>query len=358
MASLPTGEQTFAGERGRKRLVSLDGVRGLAFLLVLLAHFSNHYGGPFKGVGKVGVWLFFVLSAFLLTSYFLHTPSKVLSNWEWKNYALRRFCRIVPMYLGAIWIYYLFQYVVTNDNLYSHLFFLDAKGHLWTILVEMKYYLILPIVVLALSKLMVFSALHLLSVFTIVLIVIRLIVPPENYPVSDTGAFTYLIIFVSGSLAAFIHVRQLGGSGPKADFAWDFAGVLALLLIVVTIPSIWSKLFYPIESTYFYRKYEIFSIIGAVLVLAASRDRSRIGRLLANRFLAYLGAISFSGYLIHPLILRQTSHMKESLGFAPAIVLTIVLVLLASSFLFFFIERRLMSVRLERPIQPFPVNSE
>ena len=51
---------------------SLDGLRGFAVLLVLLSHMSlvgiNLVPGlDFAGIGKAGVYLFFVLSAFLLT---------------------------------------------------------------------------------------------------------------------------------------------------------------------------------------------------------------------------------------------------------------------------------------------------
>lgn len=54
------------------RYPAADGIRGLACLLVLCTHlpgfFLPDYGKYVTGTGKYGVWLFFVLSAFLLTS--------------------------------------------------------------------------------------------------------------------------------------------------------------------------------------------------------------------------------------------------------------------------------------------------
>ena len=54
------------------QLDSLDGLRGLAALMVFLSHTSNegiYFSSSFNfsGIGKSGVFLFFVLSSFLLT---------------------------------------------------------------------------------------------------------------------------------------------------------------------------------------------------------------------------------------------------------------------------------------------------
>ena len=57
---------------------ALDGLRGVAVLLVLLAHSSNvglrlHPALDLSGCGRMGVFLFFVLSAYLLTGQLLAT---------------------------------------------------------------------------------------------------------------------------------------------------------------------------------------------------------------------------------------------------------------------------------------------
>ena len=55
-----------------KHYPALDGLRGLAAMAVVFGHASNAnmgviYALPLGGLGRVAVWLFFVLSAFLLT---------------------------------------------------------------------------------------------------------------------------------------------------------------------------------------------------------------------------------------------------------------------------------------------------
>src|SRR4051812_21002492 len=87
-----------------KRLPALDGLRGLAVLLVLLDHASDtdlrlFPAANMNRAGKYGVYLFFVLSAFLLTPPLLLRPSTELVRARtWINYAIRRFMRIFPLY--------------------------------------------------------------------------------------------------------------------------------------------------------------------------------------------------------------------------------------------------------------------
>ena len=78
---------------------SLDGLRGVAVLMVLLSHSSNQelylFGMDFKGIGSFGVYLFFILSSYLLDRQIAQNLLKHKTNkGYWMNYALRRFLRI------------------------------------------------------------------------------------------------------------------------------------------------------------------------------------------------------------------------------------------------------------------------
>src|SRR4051812_28031078 len=84
------------------RYAVLDGIRGLAILFVFASHVSNFKGMLFSGGGEFGVWLFFVLSAFLLSLYFFQSPGRIAVPIEWANYAFRRFLRIYPLYVAAL----------------------------------------------------------------------------------------------------------------------------------------------------------------------------------------------------------------------------------------------------------------
>src|SRR6478672_8473930 len=84
------------------RQAPFDGVRGIAILYVTLSHLGNKRTSAFTGAGEYGVWLFFALSAFLLSHYFFLKPERSRSALEWLNYAMRRFLRIYPLYLTAL----------------------------------------------------------------------------------------------------------------------------------------------------------------------------------------------------------------------------------------------------------------
>ena len=85
---------------------ALDGLRGLGVLIVLGSHLSNAGFLPqpgLSGSGKSGVYLFFTLSAFLLTRALLRRPLADFTNARrWADYALRRVLRIWPLYLALL----------------------------------------------------------------------------------------------------------------------------------------------------------------------------------------------------------------------------------------------------------------
>ena len=129
---------------------ALDGLRGLAVLLVLLSHMSLHGINliatlDFSGIGKAGVYLFFALSAFLLTWQALQLEHKAIrSSRYWLGYAVRRVVRIYPLYLVALIISLALFASGQNINpkitslgqLLKHLALLDGQHIFWAIPVE------------------------------------------------------------------------------------------------------------------------------------------------------------------------------------------------------------------------------
>ena len=154
----------------------LDGVRGLAILLVLAYHLQPailRVGGTaasnVAGLGWAGVDLFFVLSGFLITSILVNTKERPS---YFRNFYGRRFLRIFPLY----YIYLAFILFLALPLAYRHgllagtsdsgqawyWFYLSnwftsvrdgipLLGHLWSLSIEEQFYIAWPVVVFLLS---------------------------------------------------------------------------------------------------------------------------------------------------------------------------------------------------------------
>ncbi len=159
------------------RFKNLDGIRGIAILLVLSVHL---FGVEF---GWIGVDLFFVLSGFLIGNILLQTKNDPS---YFKNFYFRRILRIFPLYylvLLCIYLpYYLFNfsfpyfqnrwsYFVYGQN-FDYVFNTRPSGmfcliHFWSLAVEEHFYFILPFLVYFLPKKKLNIALSLLIVSSI-----------------------------------------------------------------------------------------------------------------------------------------------------------------------------------------------
>ncbi|MDR3619930.1 MAG: acyltransferase [Paludisphaera borealis] len=151
----------------------LDGVRGLAILLVLIYHFTMGMTGQglaarlfFKAtsVGWCGVDLFFVLSGFLITGILCDAKG---SPHRFRNFYARRALRIFPLYYGVlIGVFAGLPLIATTtggfDGVEDAYIWLWSYGtnilvalrgewfplsHFWTLAVEEHFYIFWPAVV-------------------------------------------------------------------------------------------------------------------------------------------------------------------------------------------------------------------
>ena len=131
-----------------RHLQAADGLRGFACLIVLVVHtvaltfpFAMQY---LHGCAKIGVWLFFVLSAFLLTYQLEHRGFRFGSLID---YSAGRFLRIIPAFTIVVLLYSFFGTANLDkwDDVKSALLLQTGYAHLWTIPVEFKAYAVIPI---------------------------------------------------------------------------------------------------------------------------------------------------------------------------------------------------------------------
>lgn len=161
------------GSPALRHIPALDGVRGVAILLVLIGHFFTYETVAktrvftlLSSIGGTGVDLFFVLSGFLITRILLSTRE---SPAFLTNFYARRILRIFPLYYGYLFVLYailpllgLAQTPPARVQIWtwtylqnvSMTFFpsrsqslVEWTPHLWSLAVEEHFYLVWPFIV-------------------------------------------------------------------------------------------------------------------------------------------------------------------------------------------------------------------
>jgi peptidoglycan/LPS O-acetylase OafA/YrhL len=289
-----------------KKYAYIDSLRGIAILLVLIVHNGTclHFPKVLNRIvenGQYGVQLFFLVSAFtLMLSY------NVRKNEQGsvRNFFIRRFFRIAPMYYLAL-IYYLFQeyigfqYFQTGEMLnsipwsaaFSNIFFIHGirpewmnsvvPGG-WTITIEMTFYAMLPVICKYITNIN--KCLILLFSSLAIRIFLNYLLIGTDW---DTNYFLYFYfpnqfpIFLLGILAYFI-IKE-GTSGIKN-------GILLLFSFIILIYSIEPS---PLPHL-------ICGLSFFILLIVVSRKNYK---LIVNPFMVYIGKISYSIYLVHFAVL-------------------------------------------------------
>ena len=315
----------------RLQLDALDGLRGVAVLLVVLSHLANAkiYLAPgldFRGTGKYGVFLFFVLSAFLLTKPLLREHADLRDPRGWARYAVRRVLRILPLYwtvLGVNWAFTQWAPTpampsLTTDELVAHLLLQAGKGVYWTIPVEVSYYFVLPLVAVAYRALRLDLAL--VSCATAASVGAALLLwPPGEAPKDTLHLGVYLPIFLLGSYAAAVDtaLERSGRTVPSRVFA--ALGAAGLVGAVAVMPSAASLLAdETLPGDFMHRRYAVFGLLWSAVVLGVVRGGGALERVLSTRALRLVGVTSFSIYLWHVPVARSVLLLEPANGWIAA----------------------------------------
>ena len=160
-----------SGTKDASRFLALDGLRGVAALGVLLVH---AFPAPFFWMWSF-VDLFFVISGFVITGILLDSD---IGNLRFlRNFWVRRVLRIWPVYflalaatLGLLLLRYLKHSEATDTRWWPYLFFIQFyEGYLggglaefyryagtfvhsWSVAIEEQFYVLWPLILLALGR--------------------------------------------------------------------------------------------------------------------------------------------------------------------------------------------------------------
>lgn len=327
---------------GKKRryITGLDGIRAIAVIMVLAYHLKL---ALFKS-GFLGVTVFFVLSGYLITGILISEVEEE-GTIDLKNFWLRRIRRLVPAVMSMA-VVIIFVSAVVNRviftkgckdflasvlgfnnwwQIFNKVSYFEAAGvpspftHCWSLAIETQFYLIYPLILLGIYKLvksrgegrakrgLLFAGVTLLLALISVILMIVLFDPQQDasrvYYGTDTRAFSLLF----GALLAILWDYRMVPRRLSASVNMVLGSVSFAVLLVMTIAINGS-------SNFWYRGGQFVGTILTVLVIyTVSGRKTWLSRFLSNPVLKWIGDRSYSIYLWHyPIILLISKGIKAS----------------------------------------------
>ena len=295
----------------RQHYPALDGLRGLAILLVVVYHNFGFINVFF--FGWLGVDLFFVLSGFLITDILL----KTLGRKDYlKNFYIRRMLRIFPLYYLCLILFLIilprlnlqFDVKYYTDNqlwlwtyLQNWLYTFKDPGqtntlnHLWSLAVEEQFYLLWPLVILLIKKpkyLLIF-----ISVLLVGVLGLRLWIWTNQ--IADLAYFNlYTFTRIDGiCIGCMIALLQR----INKNFLSRYTTIIVLFFAGINFAFFFinrsSQFTFPYLALV---GYTTFAMMFGLLVNEAVTRETKLFNLLFNiRILKFFGKISYGFYILH-----------------------------------------------------------
>lgn len=333
-------------------LPHIDGLRGLSVLVILLYHLDLAvFGGGF-----VGVDVFFVISGYLITGIITRELSE--DRFSLANFYARRIRRIFPALFVMLFITSLAAIVSLAPNEYavffksmrmaaleiSNIFFSRESDyfapsskntpllHTWSLGVEEQFYIIWPLLLLAMTKIFggSFWASRRSIIFLVTILISSLAVSEYLTHTNQMAAF-YLIQsraweLALGGLLALRAVPVLHHPTQHRIIPHRIINeslpVLGLGMILV------SAIF--LKDTDFPGIKALLPCLGAALVISRTPSSTWASKIMGARLLVWVGLISYSLYLWHwPLIAFYKNYFNTALSPDTQIILACLSIALA-----------------------------
>ena len=289
----------------------LDGVRGIAIILVLLSHIGiNHYLKPLNLYiePRVGVHLFFVLSGFLITTLLIKEKLQT-GNISIRHFYIRRALRIMPVaYLFLLIVIVLNHYyrldIPLSDFLASFFFLKNfpiknepLTAHFWSLAVEEQFYLTFPLLLAANIKKYFFTALSIIIIIPLIAIFGYYHLIDAHHPVVKVAMYIFWkgpVMILIGSVFSILLFRNM--IGPLSTGKYNPFGFILFFIAVI------------IRNTNFIGYMPYLSEYLSVLILAYTvsisvTNNGLLSAILKSKVLVHTGIISYSIYIWQELFI-------------------------------------------------------
>ncbi len=301
-------------------IIGLNGIRAIAVFLVIIAHRfpKDHIFMSFP-LGTYGVNIFFVLSGFLISRGLFFQLSNEVDTFNsniriLKNFIIKRFLRIFPIYYLLLFFMYLAYGVVGNnfrENILWYIFYgvnyliyresnwLGCLGHLWSLSVEEQFYIFFPVLVIFLFR------------KRILFMLITFVIIGTVYPFFVEGWSTILTLscinaFGIGGLLAYVEFYKSSFLATFYRYSFFLSAAMLLLLIC-------HNLYFAIP---FFSERLAISIIAIYLITLCLLKQGSfvVNKVFNNSILNFIGIISYGVYLYHNIVAKYWNLIVSKLN--------------------------------------------
>jgi exopolysaccharide production protein ExoZ len=341
------------------KLQNLQILRGISAILVCCFHARTFLNGDIQFgeilfvKGSIGVPIFFILSGFIM----VYTTKELSKNTfeNVKDFFIKRIIRVVPLYYFCTILFLFITEIRTfiDDGFIRVLkvFLFIPIGKMpplyvgWTLNFEMFFYLLFGIS-------LIFNKRRYFFLYFIFLILIFILPLSINRPIvlnsyKGQQVKTYLDLITNPLLLQFLLGVFLGNTVTKLQLNTTKLQFLVTFSILVFI-------------LYYFNFYSFFQsdliICGLLVFSVILLDQSKI-KFSSPRALIYLGDISYSIYLVHPIMIVFLPQFFMEMGLTRLInqkyifLLILAFTLLSSAILYEFIEKRVTEYLKEKIIK-------
>lgn len=293
----------------------LDGIRGVAVLLVILYHWLPSVKIIHNwNFGPNGVLIFFVLSGFLITRILLIEKDKQKGvTTIFKKFYYNRILRIFPIYYLLLFFLFALNFETVRKEILWHFFYgsnilyvLNQKysnglSHLWSLSVEEQFYIVWPFFVLLISK----TKEKWFFILSIIIGIFFNLLLTNSFVNGSLLMPARVDAFGWGGLLAYIHLRHKDFNATLNKYLFILPFVV-LLFIAMNLFSFGK--YSTLSSSVFY--IICFFFIGKGVV----GYKGVLGKFLINRPLIFIGKISYGIYLYHNLMQWLVPYFAKMLG--------------------------------------------
>jgi peptidoglycan/LPS O-acetylase OafA/YrhL len=312
------------------RLPYMPGIDALRAIAVLAVFFYHVNTGGWDPGGFLGVDVFFVISGYLITALLL-SEYRSTGHLDVLRFWMRRARRLLPavavmiavtLVLAAIFVpgevpglrgdalaslFYVnnWHLILSNQSYFEQFARPSLFRHLWSLSVEEQFYLLWPLMFAAGMKLLGRQRLMLgvlagAGLSTLLMLVLFNPASPDRvFYGTDTRAVGLLL---GVALALVWHPSRLRPiTGRGARWILDGVGVLALVMILRTFLDV-----HDFDPGLYHGGFLLLAFWTTLLVGVLAHPAARLGRVVGNPPLVWLGLRSYSFYLYHWPILMLT----------------------------------------------------